>query len=117
MVVKRFRASVSPRQLSRRHLLHDGRIGSDDNRNVSAQKRSNGGGITSMTWLIGLVDNQSQEGFISGNGPRSPRQFSAKVVPFLVSAAVLASPAMAADNSSPIPDLAGRWGRDVLFLE
>ena len=54
---------------------------------------------------------------MSDNGMRPPSRFSAWAIPFLVSAAVSVSPAMAADSGHPIPDLSGRWGRDMLFLE
>jgi hypothetical protein len=27
------------------------------------------------------------------------------------------SPALAADNGSPLPDFSGQWGRDMLFFE
>ena len=53
---------------------------------------------------------------MSGNGMRSPPRFCASVIPFVLLAAVLVSPAVAAENSSP-PDLSGQWGRDMLFLE
>ena len=45
--------------------------------------------------------------------PRS----SARTIAFLISAAAFACPARAADSHSPIPDLAGQWGRDILFFE
>ena len=48
---------------------------------------------------------------------RSRRRFSAGAIAFLASAAALVSPAMAADSGSPIPDLFGQWGRDMLFFE
>jgi hypothetical protein len=47
----------------------------------------------------------------------SPRRFSATAIPFILAAAAFACPAMAADSGSPIPDLSGRWGRDMLFFE
>src|SRR5229473_6635320 len=54
---------------------------------------------------------------MSGNRVRSPRRFSARTTAFLISAAVFVSPAMAADSDTPIPDLFGQWGRDMLFFE
>ena len=47
---------------------------------------------------------------------RSPRRFSMAIV-FIFSAAATVSPATAADGKSPIPDLSGQWGRDMLFFE
>ena len=54
---------------------------------------------------------------MSHNGMRSPRRFSARTIAFVFSAAAFVSPAMAADNGSPLPDLSGQWGRDMLFFE
>ena len=48
-----------------------------------------------------------------GSRPR----FSARIIAFVFSAAAFVCPAMAADSSSPIPDLSGQWGRDMLFFE
>jgi hypothetical protein len=48
---------------------------------------------------------------------RSPCRFSAGAVAFAISAAAFLSPAMAADSSSTVPDLAGQWGRDMQFFE
>jgi hypothetical protein len=48
---------------------------------------------------------------------RAPRRSSARTIAFLVSAAALVAPAIAADTGSPIPDLFGQWGRDMLFFE
>jgi hypothetical protein len=50
-------------------------------------------------------------------GVRSPRRFSARTIAFVFSAAAFVAPAMAADSGSPLPDLAGQWGRDMLFFE
>jgi hypothetical protein len=46
-----------------------------------------------------------------------PRRFSATTMAFVLSAAALVSPAMAADSGSPVPDFSGQWGRDMLFFE
>ncbi len=54
---------------------------------------------------------------MSTNRVRIPRRFSAGTIAFLVSAAVFVAPAMAADSGSPVPDLFGQWGRDMLFFE
>jgi hypothetical protein len=51
------------------------------------------------------------------SGMRSPRQFSATTIAFVLNAAAIVFPAMAAEGDSPIPDLAGQWGRDMLFFE
>jgi hypothetical protein len=51
------------------------------------------------------------------SGMRSPRPFSAMTIAFFVSAAAIVFPATAADDGSAIPDLAGQWGRDMLFFE
>jgi hypothetical protein len=48
---------------------------------------------------------------------RSPRRFSAKRIAFIFSVATLVTPAMATDSGSPLPDLSGQWGRDMLFFE
>jgi hypothetical protein len=54
---------------------------------------------------------------MSTNRVRTPRRFCAGTIAFLVSAAAFIAPAMAADSGSPIPDLFGQWGRDMLFFE
>jgi hypothetical protein len=54
---------------------------------------------------------------MSGIRMQSPRRFSARTIAFVFSAAAFVSPAMAADSGSPIPDLFGQWGRDMLFFE
>jgi hypothetical protein len=51
------------------------------------------------------------------SGIRSPLPFSAGTIAVAFAAATLVAPAMAADSGSPIPDLAGQWGRDMLFFE
>src|SRR5215831_3066709 len=45
----------------------------------------------------------------------SPRLFSATIIALILSAGALVFPAMAADSGSA--DLAGQWGRDMLFFE
>ncbi len=52
-------------------------------------------------------------GIRMGSRPR----FSVRTIAFVFSAAAFVYPAMAADRSSPIPDLSGQWGRDMLFFE
>jgi hypothetical protein len=48
----------------------------------------------------------------------SLHRFSAKAIPFVLSAAAaFASPAIAADTGSNISGLLGQWGRDMLFFE
>jgi hypothetical protein len=54
---------------------------------------------------------------MSGSGVRSPRRFSARAIPFMLSTVAFVSPAMSADTGSPRPDLSGQWGRDMLFFE
>jgi hypothetical protein len=54
---------------------------------------------------------------MSGIRMRSPRRFSAKTIAFIFSAAAFVTPAMATDSGSPLPDLSGQWGRDMLFFE
>jgi hypothetical protein len=55
---------------------------------------------------------------MSGRSACSVPRFSAKVVPFVLSAAAaFASPAPAAETASGIPGLLGQWGRDMLFFE
>ena len=54
---------------------------------------------------------------MSGIRMRSPRPFSARTIAVVLSTAALLFPAMAADSGSPIPDLSGQWGRDMLFFE
>ena len=54
---------------------------------------------------------------MSGIRMRSPRPFSARTIAVVLSTAALLFPAMAADIGSPIPDLSGQWGRDMLFFE
>jgi hypothetical protein len=54
---------------------------------------------------------------MSGNGMHSPRRFCAGAVPLSLAALAFVFPTMAADNAAPIPDLSGRWGRDMLFFE
>jgi hypothetical protein len=44
-------------------------------------------------------------------------RFSARTIAFVFFAAAFICPAMAADSGSPIPDLSGQWGRDMLFFE
>jgi hypothetical protein len=56
----------------------------------------------------------NKEGFIH---MRSPRRLSARKMAFVFSTAGFVFPAMAADGGSPIPDLSGQWGRDMLFFE
>ena len=46
-----------------------------------------------------------------------PSRFSARTIAFVLFAAAFICPTMAADSSSPIPDLSGQWGRDMLFFE
>jgi hypothetical protein len=53
---------------------------------------------------------------MSGIRMRSPRRLSAKAIVFASSVAAFVSPAMA-DGGSAVPDLAGQWGRDMLFFE
>jgi hypothetical protein len=54
---------------------------------------------------------------MSGYDVRSPRRLSATAIVFFLSAAAFMSPTMAADAGSPVPDLSGKWGRDMLFFE
>jgi hypothetical protein len=54
---------------------------------------------------------------MSGYGVRFPRRLSATAILFFLTSAAFMSPAMAADAGSPIPNLAGPWGRDTLFFE
>jgi hypothetical protein len=54
---------------------------------------------------------------MSRHGVRSPRRSFATAALFFLSAAAFLSQAMAADTGSPIPDLSGKWGRDMLFFE
>ena len=54
---------------------------------------------------------------MSDNRVRSRRRFSARTIALVFSAAAFVPPAMAADRGSPIPDLSGQWGRDMLFFE
>jgi len=54
---------------------------------------------------------------MSGIRMRSPRPFSARTIAVVLSTAALLFPAMAADSGSPIPDLSGQRGRDMLFFE
>ena len=53
---------------------------------------------------------------MSGNGIRSPYRFSPGAIPFRLIVAAFISPAIA-NSGSPIPDLSGQWGRDMLFFE
>src|ERR1700758_1512762 len=48
---------------------------------------------------------------------RSPRRLSAATLALLFSAAAFVAPAIAADSVARLPDLAGQWGRDMLFFE
>jgi hypothetical protein len=54
---------------------------------------------------------------MSDTGARSLRRSSARAIQLFVYAAAFVSPVMAADGGSPIPDLSGQWGRDMLFFE
>jgi hypothetical protein len=54
---------------------------------------------------------------MSGIRMRSPRRLSAKTITFIFSVAAFVAPAMAADSGSPLPNLSGQWGRDMLFFE
>jgi hypothetical protein len=54
---------------------------------------------------------------MSGIRMRYPRRFSSRTVALVVSTAALVSSAMAGDSGSPLPDLSGQWGRDMLFFE
>jgi hypothetical protein len=47
----------------------------------------------------------------------SSRRFCARAIGFILAATAFVSSPMAADSGSPIPDLSGRWGRDMLFFE
>jgi hypothetical protein len=47
----------------------------------------------------------------------SPRRFCARAIGFILAATAFVSSSMAADSGSAIPDLSGRWGRDMLFFE
>ena len=51
------------------------------------------------------------------NGIRSPYGFTTGAIPFSLIVAAFISPAMATNTDSPIPDLFGQWGRDMLFFE
>jgi hypothetical protein len=51
------------------------------------------------------------------SGMRFPRLFFAGAIAFVLSEAAFFSPTMAVDSGSAIPDLAGQWGRDMLFFE
>jgi hypothetical protein len=51
------------------------------------------------------------------SGMHSPRRSSATTIAFVFSAAALASPVIAADGGSAIPDFSGQWGRDMVFFE
>jgi hypothetical protein len=59
----------------------------------------------------------NKEELMSGICTRSPRQFPAKTIAFIFSAAALITPAMSTDSGSPLPDFSGQWGRDMLFFE
>ncbi len=48
---------------------------------------------------------------------RSRRRFSLRTIALVFSAAAFVPPAMAVDSGSPLPDLSGQWGRDMLFFE
>jgi hypothetical protein len=54
---------------------------------------------------------------MSNTHMRSGHRFLAGTAAFVFSAAALFSPAMAAESASSLPDLAGQWGRDMLFFE
>jgi hypothetical protein len=51
------------------------------------------------------------------SGMRSPRPFSAGTIALVCLAAAFVSPAVRVDGVSPVPDLSGQWGRDMLFFE
>ena len=47
----------------------------------------------------------------------APGRLSARTIALVFSAAAFVLPAIAADSVSPLPDLSGQWGRDMLFFE
>src|ERR1700733_4193977 len=53
---------------------------------------------------------------MSGNRIDFP-PLPAGTIAFVFSAAVFVATATAADTGSPLPDLSGQWGRDMLFFE
>jgi hypothetical protein len=62
-------------------------------------------------------DGSNEEEPMSGIPTQSSRRSFAWTIACAFSAAAFVSPAMAADGGSPIPDLGGQWGRDMLFFE
>src|SRR5262245_12394199 len=85
---------------------------------ISERRGVGAGTLTSANRpLVIIARRPINEELMSDYRVRSRRRFSVGAIALLASAAALVPPATAADSGSPIPDLFGQWGRDMLFFE